>query len=158
MNHTQAREGLCPRPNAARTYAMVRAILAAVLVTPIIFVVVTVLRVPVSVPVVAVLAGLVLAVDLIFIRLGHPYYRYMVTGREFHVARGRFILTTVTVAVSQILHAEVSQGPLLRLFDLAEVRVKMVVGGHDLGPVAPSEAERIRLTILRGAGSAAIES
>lgn len=90
-------------------------------------------------------------VDLVLIPFRHAHYRYRVTPREVFISRGRIIRRGLTVATPKILNAEVSQGPIQRWFKLATVTVHQVVGEHDLGPVRPEEAERLRLEILAAA-------
>lgn len=152
MNTTHVQGDLFRLPMQARTYRMVQAIGVALLVTAVACAIVVAFRLPVPVAAVVGVAAAVLGLDLSLIPLRHAWYRYRVTDREFHVSRGRFVLRTITVAVPRILHAEVSQGPLLRVFGLADVRIKMVLGDHDLGPVTAGEAEHIRQVILLGSG------
>lgn len=139
-------------PASARTYWIVRAFLVALATCLVAVGVVVAFSWPFPVQAIVAVVAAILAVDAVLIPLRHAWYRYSVTPEEFHISRGRFLLHTTTVAVPNILHAEVSQGPLLRLFGLVEVRIKLVVGDHELGPVSPLEAERIRQTILHSAG------
>lgn len=148
MNQTDVREALDRLPAETRTYWTIHSIVVAVLLTGVACGVTVVLSMPVPVPFILGLAGFSLAVDLTLIPLRHRWYRYTVTPDECRIVRGRFVLRTVTLAVPQVLHTEISQGPLLRMFGLAEVRLKMVVGGQDIGPVSAPEAARIRRTVL----------
>lgn len=96
-------------------------------------------------PAIVVMLGLI---DLAIVTLRYRNYGYRVDEREFFVARGRWVRRTVTIATPKILNVEVSQGPVQRLFNLAKVTVSQVVGTHDLGPVRPEEAERLRALLL----------
>ena len=158
MNETQTGDGVKRLPEAARTYRMIQAVTVAGILTAVACAAVVLLRLPVPLPFVVAVGALFLTVDLVFIPLRHHWFRYRVSEDEYFVSRGRFLLTTVTVAVPQILHAEVIQGPVLRQFGLATVRVKMVVGDHELGPVTTQEADAIRGTILSGSGRTVDES
>ena len=153
MNETQTGAGCRRPPAAARTYRIVHAVMLGLAVSLVACAVVILVPLSVPLPIVLVVTGAILAFDVVFIPLQHSRFRYRITKNEFYVSRGRFILSTVTVAVPHILHAELLQGPLLRVFGLATVRIKMVVGSHELWPIPEDEAEEIRQIILRGAGS-----
>ncbi|MDO5068469.1 MAG: PH domain-containing protein [Propionibacteriaceae bacterium] len=89
---------------------------------------------------------------LMLIPLRYAHYGYRVNSREVFVTTGRIIRRSVTVAAPKVLNAEVSQGPIQRWFGLSSVSVNQVVGEHEIGPVRPEEAERLRREILAAAG------
>lgn len=98
-------------------------------------------------------AGIVVltVVQLILIPLRFRNHGYRVNDREVFITQGRLLLRTVTIATPKILNAVVTEGPIQRRFNLATVTVHQVVGEHEIGPVHPDEAERLRVLILEAA-------
>lgn len=152
MRSAPADDGPRLLPTATRAYWVVHTAIVSVVLTSVAVGAKVLFDLPVSIWLILGIAIAVLAADLAFIPMRHRWYRYTVTAQECRITRGRFVQRVTTLATRQILHTEVSQGPILRIFGLAEVRFSLVVGGHDLAPVAAQEAERIR-AMLVGEGS-----
>lgn len=96
------------------------------------------------------LAGWVMIVLLELALLGVRYrhYRYRISDLELSVTRGRLVRRHITTAISQVLHTELSQGPIQRLYALVTFKAQQASGSVDVGPITAEEAERLRQLVL----------
>lgn len=100
----------------------------------------------------AVIATTALIIDIAFVhRWRCRTYRYDLTAEATRISHGRVFLRERSIPTNRTFGVEITQGPLLRAFGLAELRIVTVVGSHPLGPVPPLEAERIRAAITGAA-------
>lgn len=135
-------------PTTTRVYWFAHSLGVGVLLTAAICTAIIFFRWPVPLTPIIAVAVTILIIDLLLIPMRQRWYRYAVTPDHCRIEHGRFMHTTTSLSSHQILQTEVSQGPLLRMLGLAEVRFVLVTGGVELAPVAAEEAERIRATIL----------
>lgn len=82
-------------------------------------------------------------------RLQYRSYGYAVDGSTVKIRHGVLLRTRTACAAVQILSVDIVQGPLLRSCGLAVIVFHTVGGAIKLGPVSPSEAERVRGHIMR---------
>ena len=100
----------------------------------------------------AFIATVTLITDIAFVHRWHcRTYRYALTADATRITHGRIFLRERSIPTSRTFGVEVVQGPVLRAFDLLELRIVTVVGSHPLGPVPRDEAERIRAVITAAA-------
>jgi uncharacterized protein len=74
--------------------------------------------------------------------------RYAVSAELVRVRHGLLIRREVSIATPQILNVEIVDGPLLRAFGLASVRLTTIGGAERLGPLEPDAAGRVRDAVL----------
>ncbi len=92
-------------------------------------------------------AVIVLA-ELAFLAVRYRHYRYRISDLELSVTQGRLVSRQITTAVPQILHTELSQGPIQRLYSLVTFKAQQASGSVDVGPITAEEAERLRQLVL----------
>jgi len=142
-------------PRAALTYLNLRALIvwAAVMAAGLLVHLVLAGTIPVPLLIVAAaIATITLITDVAFVHRWHcRTYRYHLTTEATRISYGRIFLRQRSIPVKRTFGVELVQGPLLRAFGLAELRIVTVVGSHPLGPVPWREAERLRATITGAA-------
>lgn len=148
MRHNEADRGTHSLPLATRTFWFLESAVSTAFFTLLVIAATLYFQWPIPLWVIASIAAVVFAGDIALNALKHRWYRYDVAADSCRIVQGRFVRSTTTVASPQILHTEIEQGPLLRLFGLAQVRLALVVGSVALAPVAEIEAERIRATLV----------
>lgn len=93
---------------------------------------------------------ILLVLDLtIFNRWEQRWYTYTVTADFVYITSGRFLRSTMTMPTPHILAVETQQGPIQRRLDLMTVQFTTITGQQELGPIAPSDAQRIRDRVTR---------
>ncbi|TFD28543.1 PH domain-containing protein [Cryobacterium lyxosi] len=73
---------------------------------------------------------------------------FTVTGDEIYIVRGLFFRRFTSIATSQVLNVEITEGPVLRKFGLVKIRFTCIVAVEPLGPITPAVATAIRSTVL----------
>lgn len=81
---------------------------------------------------------------------------YAVTEDYVYLARGLLWRRTSTIPTKRVLNVQIAQGPLLRAFGLVCVQLMSVVDLDKVGPLTPAAAERLRDTVLAGAGRSSV--
>ncbi|MCC6416036.1 MAG: PH domain-containing protein [Opitutaceae bacterium] len=71
-----------------------------------------------------------LPITLAAVRLEYEQHWYIVTDRSLRIRTGLFRLQESTMSFANLQQVEVHQGPLQRLLDIADVRVRSAGGGH----------------------------
>ena len=100
----------------------------------------------------AAVATITLITDIALVHRWHiRTYRYELTETATRISHGRIFLRERSIPTNRTFGVELVQGPLLRAFDLAELRIVTVVGSNPLGPVPRPEADRIRTTVTGAA-------
>ena len=73
---------------------------------------------------------------------------FTVTGDEIYIVRGLLVRRFTSIATSQVLNVEITEGPILRRFGLVKIRFTCIADVEPLGPVTPVMAETIRSAVL----------
>jgi len=94
-------------------------------------------------PVLGTIAVVALVECLLLVPHRHAHHHYAVVDGCITVVRGAVLVRTTVLPLSQVLYVDIRQGPLLRAFGLAEVKVGTVTDPHGLGPVSSAVAEQI---------------
>lgn len=97
-------------------------------------------------------AAVIGAAMLVWTWLGWRRFTYAITDREVVIERGILNRTRRSIPLQRIQDVSIEQGPLARIFGLAEVRIETGGGEKDEGvldSVSLAEARRLRAT-LRG--------
>jgi len=123
--------------------AGVPALLAAIVLAVVLFVVVGASEAVSSLPVVAVLTWLVLWLTAV------PAYRYRrwrweVTTNEIRLQRGVIVIERTVIPMTKVQHVDTSQGPISGAFGLSEVRVWTAAGAHAIPALADEHAAQLR--------------
>lgn len=105
--------------------------------------------IPVGVIVIA-LVGLIFS--LAIIRLDFEKRWYVVTDRSLRVREGVALIREMTVTFANIQNLAISQGPIQRLFGIADLRVD-TAGGGATNPHKP-QAQNLHTAWLRGVNNA----
>lgn len=140
------RNPLDPRVrNVWRIQTLVNAGLSAVALA-IAAVVITVLEAPamlwmapVAVAVLFFTAALGPAVAIRYVR-----WRWEVTDDEVRLQHGLFVIQRTVIPMVRVQHVDTSQGPIMRAFDLSEVRVWTAAGSHAIPALSEAEASKLR--------------
>lgn len=96
-----------------------------------------------TVPAVIVLAGVVIALGPA-IAIRYERWRWEVTELEVRLQHGLFVIQRTVIPMPRIQHVDTSQGPIMRAFDLSEVRVWTAAGSHAIPALSETEAGELR--------------
>ena len=91
---------------------------------------------------VAVLVFAVLLGPMISIR--YERWRWEVTEVEVRLQHGLFVIQRTVIPMVRVQHVDTSQGPIMRAFDLSEVRVWTAAGSHAIPALSEEEAAKLR--------------
>ncbi|MEC2309355.1 PH domain-containing protein [Bacillus atrophaeus] len=100
--------------------------------------------------VLAVLLVLESVLTIVFIpKIRHRVWRYEVHENEIDIQSGIFVVTRVIVPMVRVQHVDTSQGPLLRKYNLATVKISTAATTHSIPALEMEEADRLRDSISR---------
>ena len=89
------------------------------------------------------LALLMLVITIAFPRIYYDHYRYFISEDRVDVRRGIFFLTHTVVPIERIHQVEVVEGPVNRLYGLADVQITTAGGVATIEYLEKDEADRI---------------
>lgn len=95
---------------------------------------------------------LILTIALIYVQIGFPRYGYALREKDISFKSGLIFFKQTSVPFSRIQHCEYSQGPLSKLFDLAEVKVFTAGGSSSditISGLYKEEAQNLREEVIR---------
>lgn len=81
---------------------------------------------------------------LVFPSLRQRYYSYELNEEEMEIQKGMFTVERVLVPMVRIQHITIEQGPIMRKFDLAELKISTAATAHSLPGLTMREAERLK--------------
>ncbi|NGZ74624.1 PH domain-containing protein [Saccharibacillus alkalitolerans] len=79
---------------------------------------------------------------LIYNRFGFVVYE-----EEVEIRKGLFFITETLVPMTKVQHVELESGPILRKYDLAELKIVTAATTHSIAGLKSSEAESLKRTI-----------
>lgn len=79
----------------------------------------------------------------------HKVWRYEVHENEIDIQSGIFVVTRVIVPMVRVQHVDTSQGPLLRKYNLATVKIFTAATVHSIPALEMEEADQLRDSISR---------
>lgn len=82
-------------------------------------------------------------------KIRHRIWRYEVHENEIDIQSGIFIVKRVIVPMVRVQHVDTSQGPLLRRYRLASVKISTAATVHSIPALDMEEADRLRDSISR---------
>lgn len=82
-------------------------------------------------------------------KIRHRIWRYEVHENEIDIQSGIFIVKRVIVPMVRVQHVDTSQGPLLRKYRLASVKISTAATVHSIPALEMEEADRLRDSISR---------
>ncbi|MFT4537256.1 MAG: membrane protein YdbS with pleckstrin-like domain [Saprospiraceae bacterium] len=102
------------------------------------------------------IVGLLAIFSFAMTYLGFKYKKYALRERDIIYSSGVLWRSNVVIPFNRVQHAEVSQGPLDRLFNLSSLKIYTAGGSSSdlaIPGLQPSEAERIKYFILNRTAS-----
>ena len=95
--------------------------------------------------------GLVLLHLLLFVII-FPYIRwkrwgYEVREAEIEIQRGLFIVKRTLIPMARVQHVDTTQGPLLRMYGVADLTISTAATVHIIPAIALNEADELRRRI-----------
>jgi len=97
-----------------------------------------------------------LPVSFLLVRLDYRYRWYMVTDTSLRIREGLFSVREQTMTFANIQNLSIRQGPLQRLFGIADLRVRTAGGGEQSHEgKETSESANMHLGYFRGVDNAA---
>ncbi|MCM3735223.1 PH domain-containing protein [Bacillus cytotoxicus] len=84
---------------------------------------------------------------LVFPSLRQRYYSYELNEEEMEIQKGMFTVERVLIPMIRIQHITIEQGPIMRKFDLAELKIATAATAHSLPGLTMREAERLKRQI-----------
>lgn len=82
-------------------------------------------------------------------KIRHKVWRYEVHENEIDIQSGIFVVTRVIVPMVRVQHVDTSQGPLLRKYNLATVKISTAATVHSIPALEMEEADQLRDSISR---------
>ncbi|QQF62381.1 PH domain-containing protein [Bacillus halotolerans] len=82
-------------------------------------------------------------------KIRHKVWRYEVHENEIDIQSGIFVVTRVIVPMVRVQHVDTSQGPLLRKYNLATVKIFTAATVHSIPALEIEEADQLRDSISR---------
>ncbi|MEC1666966.1 PH domain-containing protein [Bacillus mojavensis] len=82
-------------------------------------------------------------------KVRHKVWRYEVHENEIDIQSGIFVVTRVIVPMVRVQHVDTSQGPLLRKYNLATVKIFTAATVHSIPALEMKEADQLRDSISR---------
>ncbi|ARV97400.1 MULTISPECIES: PH domain-containing protein [Bacillus] len=82
-------------------------------------------------------------------KVRHKVWRYEVHEHEIDIQSGIFVVTRVIVPMVRVQHVDTSQGPLLKKYNLATVKISTAATVHSIPALEMEEADRLRDSISR---------
>ncbi|WP_096434928.1 PH domain-containing protein [Alteribacter populi] len=76
-------------------------------------------------------------------------WRYRIYDNEVELLYGIFIIRRVIIPMIRVQHVDTEQGPLLRRYGLASVKVTTAATVHEIPALAESKADEVRDHIAR---------
>jgi len=71
-------------------------------------------------------------------------WRWDVTDLEVRLQHGLLVIHRTVVPMVRVQHVDTSQGPIMRAFDLSEVRVWTAAGSHAIPALSEAQAAELR--------------
>jgi membrane protein YdbS with pleckstrin-like domain len=71
-------------------------------------------------------------------------WRWEVTELEVRLRHGLIIIENTVIPMVRIQHVDTSQGPIMRAFDLSDVKVSTAAGTHSIPALAEKDAAELR--------------
>jgi membrane protein YdbS with pleckstrin-like domain len=94
--------------------------------------------------------------SFLMVRLDYRYRWYMVTDTTLRIREGLLAVREQTMTFANIQNLSIRQGPLQRLFGIADLRVRTAGGGeHSKGGEEIAETANMHLGYFRGVDNAA---
>lgn len=95
-----------------------------------------------------------LPASFLMLRFGYEMRWYMVSDRALRIREGIFKVREQTMTVANIQNMSVRQGPLQKLFGIADLEVRTAGGGRSRGKEEGSQSASLHRGVLRGLGDA----
>ena len=92
----------------------------------------------------AALAAVQLALLVILPGLRYRRWRYEVTTTDVLIRSGLIVVKTAVIPMVRVQHVETKQGPILKHYGLASVKVTTAGNSFEIPGLAADEAERLR--------------
>jgi membrane protein YdbS with pleckstrin-like domain len=97
-----------------------------------------------------------LPISFLMVRLDYRYRWYMVTDTSLRIREGLLSVREQTMTFANIQNLSIRQGPLQRLFGIADLRVRTAGGGeHSTKGKELAESANMHLAYFRGVDNAA---
>jgi len=128
-----------------RIQAAVGAALTALVLIPTITVV-TLAQAPAIIWIVPTIAALVFFIVALgpAVSIRYRRWRWEVTDLEVRLQHGLFVIHRTVIPMVRVQHVDTSQGPIMRSFDLSEVRVWTAAGSHAIPALSETHAAELR--------------
>lgn len=91
-----------------------------------------------------------LPLGLLMLRLGYELRWYMVSDRSLRIREGLFRVREKTMTVANIQNLSVRQGPVQKLFGIADLEVQTAGGGGTVNSAEEAKAGSMHVGVLRG--------
>ncbi len=94
--------------------------------------------------------------SLVLVMLDYRYRWYVITDRSLRIREGLWKVQERTMTFSNVQNVTIQQGPLQRLFGIADLRVQTAGGGGKMGDGdEQGSADHLHVGYFRGVGNAA---
>lgn len=94
----------------------------------------------------------IIVLHLLFFVVVFPYIRwkrwgYEVREAEIEIQRGLFIVKRTLIPMARVQHVDTTQGPLLRMYGVADLTISTAATVHIIPAIAMDEADELRRRI-----------
>ncbi|CAM4085745.1 membrane protein [Bacillus manliponensis] len=84
---------------------------------------------------------------LVFPSMRQRYYSYRLQEDELEIQKGMYTVERVLIPMVRVQHVTVEQGPLMRKYGLAELKIATAATGHSIPGLTIREAEQLKRQI-----------
>jgi len=93
--------------------------------------------------VIGIIIGLLLLNTLIYPKIEYKQWRYMINKDKIEFSEGIYYITTTIVPIVRVQHIKVNQGPINRIYKLADLHIYTAGGSHKIPNIEVEKAEEI---------------
>lgn len=83
----------------------------------------------------------------VFPKLRWERWRYEVREQEIEVQHGLFVVKRTLIPMVRVQHVDISQGPILKRYDLANISISTAATIHEIPALITDEADELRQRI-----------
>lgn len=93
--------------------------------------------------IIIVIIALLLLNTFLYPAIEHAQWKYAITKDKIEFSEGIYSITTTIIPIVRVQHIKVNQGPVNRIFNLADISIFTAGGSHKIPNIDMKKAEEI---------------
>ncbi|OFI07541.1 bacterial membrane flanked domain protein [Clostridium acetireducens DSM 10703] len=90
-----------------------------------------------------IIVGLLLLNTFIYPAIEYAQWKYRITKDKIEFSEGIYSITTTIIPIVRVQHIKIHQGPINKIFNLANLSIYTAGGNHDIPNIDMKKAEEI---------------